>query len=222
MSSPKHRNGEGTRRPKDPWLMAAVVVLSLGLAVELQRQPLAWSLGLLGALSFIGWMLAIAMRGEPKAVRRAALLIPPGLTVLMMGVDGLGHALPWSLLVLLALLAASPRCRRSVVRAVRWLFEESRPPQDVASWVAPAPLPSRPVTRFACPAAETLDVEALKRAWSTSYSALRTAPSAKERWRIAEIRRSYLDRLELLDPAGFDAWIRAGSDLARSYGTGWR
>lgn len=92
-------------------------------------------------------------------------------------------------LVMLALLVAAPRM-------ARWLRR----------W-ATGPAPSLPHPSAIPPMSEREVCEA----WSNSYIALQTAPTAAERIRIVALRQAYLDELEHRNPQGLQRWLSAGA-----------
>lgn len=202
----------------DAALVSAVTMLALGLAVELRTQPLQWSLGLLVSLTVLGGVMSIAMRGESAGLARATFILAPGVPALMMAVEGLCRLTPWTLLVLLVLMIASPACRNVAGRAARSLRDNGQSAQVEASRAHPEQVPvSSAASRL--PAPDRLDPAALSKAWVASYGALGMARSPAALWQVAEMRRGYLSRLEEIDPDGFAAWLKAGADPVRSFGS---
>jgi hypothetical protein len=109
-----HRQAELAHRTTDLGLTSAVDLLALGLEEEVRSQNILWSVGTLGVLSLLGWVISIAMTRESPGLDRATLILTPGLAALMIALDGLGRVTPWTLLVLAVLvggLALLPCCR---------------------------------------------------------------------------------------------------------------
>lgn len=209
-----------TRRTTDAWLASAILVLSLGLAVELQAGYFFWDFGLLVAVAGLAWMVAIGLNPVHPALALTLRLTPPGVCGVILAVDGLARVTPWALLVVALLVTASPVARSAILSGGSWLIigGTSTPQPDRPS---PGDLEEsrrrHPSARAALPAPDTITPVVLPRVWADSYFALRAAASPPERCHIVELRQSYLDKMQQADPEGFAAWLKSGADPARSF-----
>jgi hypothetical protein len=210
---------DAARRTTDPWLVSAVVVLALGLAVDLRLHPLAWSVGILATLTVVAWVTGVALVDRSAGMDRVLMICLPGVAAVMMAVEGLTTITPWMLIVVLTLVTASTGCRRAALAGARWLWQEILPsaPASPSDEDRAASRARHPSSRAALPRPEVVAPPELPRAWTDSYFALLTTISEPERRHIVELRARYLDKMEQSDPDGFAAWLRTGADPARGF-----
>jgi hypothetical protein len=208
-----------TRRTTDPWLVSAVVVLALGLAVDLHLHSLAWRVGVLATLTVVAWVAGIALLDTSARPDRVLMICLPGFAALVMSVEGLTTITPWTVLVVLVLVSISPGCRTAALVGARWWWHELLPPapESPSEQERAASRARHPSSRVALPGPESVAPPELPRAWADSYFALLTTISEPERRRIVELRGCYLDKLEQSDPDGFAAWLQTGPDPARAF-----
>lgn len=185
------------------WLLAAGAAGVLGTAVAAVSLDAAGLSGALVGLAFLGAAAWAQQDDSPtlSQAERSQRAAAAGLATALVGAAAVGLvalAGPVVVAPLLVLLATSPPARR------RW---STRADPVVVPTPAGAPV-------SAPPPADTMDDDALCRAWRSSFTALQEVRDAAGRAELAERRAGYLAELSRRHPAGVERWLASGARAA--------
>lgn len=202
----------GPRSPyRSVWLAVAAILLAVGVAAAVLFISLSTVLIVLGLVILLygsmHFSAAACMEKDPKP---QALIVPAFRWSVRVGVVVLsliGYAAfagPASSLLLLVVAGTSPR-------VVAYLSDPTEAPSQLDGSQVDAVPEAAPTVRRG---AADLSVEELCLAWRRSFSELRSAATAEERFALVSTRDEVLGELERRDPQAFLDWLGSGPRAA--------